>query len=154
VANTTVLKPLVAGRLRIPAGVTNISRGALPSTEKPLKLQAGTDAGGIPHLDTEWLARNRRIRLIYCSTNRWRASTTAMKEAGRTVIDLLPGNTGREILHPVGRMDMDTSVSFCSPTTANYHRLTQPLFREGKEYLIVLDRKLMQGTCPLRSGLE
>jgi len=70
-------------------------------------------------------------------------STTWDDRGRRTVIDLLPLKYKNRNLHPVGRLDMDSSglLILTDDGTLTY-RLTHPSFEKEKEYFITLDHEL------------
>ncbi len=83
-------------------------------------------------------------------------STTIDERGRRTVIDLLPPAYKSRTLHPVGRLDMDSSgLLLLTDDGALTYRLTHPSFEKEKEYIIVLDRQLMQkDKASFEAGLE
>jgi 23S rRNA pseudouridine2605 synthase len=83
-------------------------------------------------------------------------STTLDERGRRTVIDLLPPKYKSLKLHPVGRLDMDSSgLLLLTDDGALTYRLTHPRFEKEKEYLITLDRKLgLEAKLKFEQGLE
>jgi 23S rRNA pseudouridine2605 synthase len=70
-------------------------------------------------------------------------STTRDENGRRTVLDLLPAEYRKLNLHPVGRLDMDSSGLLLLTNDGDLtHRLTHPSFEKEKEYVLTLDRKL------------
>ena len=60
-------------------------------------------------------------------------STTRDERGRRTVIDLLPPEYKNRNLHPVGRLDMDSSgLLLLTDDGALTYRLTHPQLRKGK----------------------
>ncbi len=113
-------------------------RDTLTLDTKPVKLATG---------EFVYLLLNKPVGVL---------STTSDERGRRTVIDLLPGEYRKGILHPVGRLDMDSSgLLLLTDDGALTHRLTHPSFEKEKEYLIVLDRKLLPGDkSSFEAGLE
>jgi 23S rRNA pseudouridine2605 synthase len=83
-------------------------------------------------------------------------STTVDERGRRTVIDLLPPAYKSRTLHPVGRLDMDSSgLMLLTDDGALTYRLTHPSFEKEKEYVIVLDHQLMpKDKACFEAGLE
>lgn len=73
-------------------------------------------------------------------------STTRDERGRRTVIDLLPDEYRRLMLHPVGRLDKDsTGLLLLTNDGELTHRLTHPSFEHEKEYLVATDTRLKPG---------
>jgi 23S rRNA pseudouridine2605 synthase len=72
-------------------------------------------------------------------------STTRDERGRKTVIDFLPPKYQNLNLHPVGRLDMDSSgLLILTDDGALTHRLTHPSFEKEKEYVVTLDRELIR----------
>jgi len=70
-------------------------------------------------------------------------STTRDESGRKTVIDFLPPKHKNLNLHPVGRLDMDSSgLLLLTDDGALTYRLTHPSFEKEKEYVVTLDREL------------
>jgi 23S rRNA pseudouridine2605 synthase len=70
-------------------------------------------------------------------------STTIDERGRRTVMDLLPTEYRSRALHPVGRLDLDSSgLLLLTDDGALTQALTHPSFEKEKEYLVTLDREL------------
>jgi len=83
-------------------------------------------------------------------------STTRDERGRQTVIDLLPPKYKNLNLHPVGRLDMDSSgLLLFTDDGALTYRLTHPSFEKEKEYVVTLDRELQpQDKSSFENGLE
>ena len=83
-------------------------------------------------------------------------STTRDEKGRRTVIDLLPEKYRRLRLHPVGRLDRDsTGLLLLTNDGALTYRLTHPRFEHDKEYLVQLSVKLKsEAKRKLERGLK
>lgn len=83
-------------------------------------------------------------------------STTRDERGRKTVIDLLPPIYKMRSLHPVGRLDMDSSgLLLLTDDGALTHRLTHPSFEKEKEYIVTLDRKFeVRDKSSFEQGLE
>ena len=83
-------------------------------------------------------------------------STTRDEKGRRTVIDLLPEKYRRLRLHPVGRLDRDsTGLLLLTNDGALTYRLTHPRFEHDKEYLVQLSVKLKsEAKRKLEKGLK
>jgi len=83
-------------------------------------------------------------------------STTRDERGRRTVIDLLPPTYKNRSLHPVGRLDMDsTGLLLLTDDGALTYRLTHPNFEKEKEYVVTLDRELQpRDKSSFEQGLE
>ena len=70
-------------------------------------------------------------------------STTRDEKGRRTVIDLIPEKHRRLRLHPVGRLDRDsTGLLLLTNDGALTYHLTHPRFEHEKEYLVQIPGKL------------
>lgn len=70
-------------------------------------------------------------------------STTCDERGRKTVIDFLPPKYKNLNLHPVGRLDMDSSgLLILTNDGALTYRLTHPSFEKEKEYVVTLNREL------------
>ena len=83
-------------------------------------------------------------------------STTRDERGRRTVIDLIPEKYRRLRLHPVGRLDRDsTGLLLLTNDGALTYRLTHPRFEHDKEYLVQLSVKLKsEAKRKLEKGLK
>jgi 23S rRNA pseudouridine2605 synthase len=83
-------------------------------------------------------------------------STTRDERGRRTVIDLLPPKYKNLNLHPVGRLDMDSSgLLLLTDDGALTYRLTHPRFEKEREYVINLDQELSkEDKARFERGLE
>jgi 23S rRNA pseudouridine2605 synthase len=83
-------------------------------------------------------------------------STTRDERGRRTVMDLLPPQYKGRSLHPVGRLDIDSSgLLLLTDDGALTYRLTHPRFEKEKEYVINLDQELSQeDKTRFEQGLE
>jgi len=70
-------------------------------------------------------------------------STTRDERGRQTVIDLIPEKYRHLRLHPVGRLDREsTGLLLLTNDGALTYRLTHPRFEHEKEYLVQLTGKL------------
>ena len=70
-------------------------------------------------------------------------STTSDERGRRTVIDLVPGRYSHLRLHPVGRLDKDsTGLLLLTNDGELTHRFTHPRFEHEKEYRVTINRLL------------
>jgi 23S rRNA pseudouridine2605 synthase len=70
-------------------------------------------------------------------------STTSDERGRRTIMNLLPTDLRGRALHPVGRLDLDSSgLIILTDDGALTQALTHPSFEKEKEYLVSLDREL------------
>jgi len=83
-------------------------------------------------------------------------STTGDERGRKTVIDLLPKKYRRLMLHPVGRLDRDsTGLLLLTNDGELTHKLTHPRFEHEKEYLVAINARLKPGEKRiLESGIE
>jgi 23S rRNA pseudouridine2605 synthase len=83
-------------------------------------------------------------------------STTIDERGRRTVMDLLPTEYRSRALHPVGRLDLDSSgLLLLTDDGALTQALTHPSFEKEKEYLVTLDRELGEkDKASLERGVE
>jgi len=83
-------------------------------------------------------------------------STTHDERGRRTVIDLLPSRFARLALHPVGRLDKDSTGLLLLTNDGDLtYRLTHPSFGHEKEYLVQVEPALLPGErARLEQGLQ
>lgn len=159
-ADTTVLKALVlagCGSRRAMAEAIKQGRVALngvliasfkqeiDSSKDSLTLDGKPVT--IRHEEPIYLMLNKPVGVL----------STTRDERGRwTVIDLLPPEYRGRSLHPVGRLDMDSSgLLLLTDDGALTNRLTHPSFEKEKEYDISLDRELRkEDKTRFEQGLE
>jgi len=95
---------------------------------------------------------------VYVVLNKPRGvlSTTHDERGRRTVIDLLPAPYTQLALHPVGRLDKDSTGLLLLTNDGDLtHRLTHPRFEHQKEYLVRVEPALRPGEkARLEEGLE
>lgn len=83
--------------------------------------------------------------------------STTRDERGRpTIMDILPPGYKKLNIHPVGRLDMDSSgLLLLTDDGALTYRLTHPKFEKDKEYIVTLDRELnKEDKIKFEKGLE
>ncbi len=82
-------------------------------------------------------------------------SVTTDDRGRRTISDLVPPRYRRPDLHPVGRLDADSTGLLLLTTDGELtHRLTHPRFEHEKEYLVTLDGALDKASLArLEQGL-
>ena len=86
-----------------------------------------------------------RARRVYLMMNKPAGVLSAVRDerGRRTVIDLLPEKYRSVRLHPVGRLDMDsTGLLLLTNDGELTNRLTHPRFEHEKEYLVSIRSKL------------
>lgn len=97
-------------------------------------------------------------RSVYVMLNKPRGilSTTHDERGRKTVIDLLPAPYARLALHPVGRLDKDSTGLLLLTNDGDLtYRLTHPSFEHEKEYLVRVEPALRPGErARLEEGLE
>ena len=83
-------------------------------------------------------------------------SSGSDSRARQTVIDILPARYRKVRLHPVGRLDIDTTGLLLLTNDGGFtHRLTHPRFEQEKEYLARVDGRLSpEEICSLEQGVE
>ena len=100
----------------------------------------------------------RQVEHVYLMLNKpvGVLSTTRDERGRQTVIDLLPPEYRDRSLHPVGRLDMDSSgLLLLTDDGALTNRLTHPSFEKEKEYVVTLDRELqIEDKIRFEQGLE
>lgn len=87
----------------------------------------------------------RPANLIYIMLNKPAGvvSSVVDRRGRQTVIDILPQRYRDVRLHPVGRLDMDTTGLLLLTNDGGFtHRLTHPRFEMEKEYLVRVDSRL------------
>jgi 23S rRNA pseudouridine2605 synthase len=96
--------------------------------------------------------------MVYIMLNKPRGifSTTHDERGRKTVIDLLPVQYARLALHPVGRLDKDSTGLLLLTNDGDLtYRLTHPSFEHEKEYLVRVEPALRPGEkVKLEEGLE
>ena len=114
------------------------ARDALTLDGKPVKIK---------QMEPVYLMLNKPTGVL---------STTRDERGRRTVMDMLPPEYGGRNLHPVGRLDMDSSgLLILTDDGALTHRLTHPRFEKEKEYVITLDREMRaEDKARFEQGLE
>jgi 23S rRNA pseudouridine2605 synthase len=83
-------------------------------------------------------------------------STTSDERGRPTVIDILPENYRHLRLHPVGRLDKDsTGLLLLTNDGELTYRLTHPSFEHEKEYLVSINTRLQESEkLQLERGLK
>jgi len=95
--------------------------------------------------------REVRIRpgqLVYLMLNKPKGviTTTRDERGRRTVVDILPGKYRNLGLHPVGRLDKDTTGLLLLTNDGELtYKLTHPSFECEKEYLVQIEARLRPG---------
>jgi 23S rRNA pseudouridine2605 synthase len=159
-ANLTVLKTLAlagCGSRRAMAEAIKGGRVALngtPVVSFTQEMNAGLDSLTLDgklinpvQREHTYLMLNKPVGVL---------STTRDERGRRTVIGLLPRRLRGLGLHPVGRLDMDSSGLLILTNDGELtQRLTHPGFEKEKEYLVTLDRPLDgRDKLSFESGLE
>jgi len=100
----------------------------------------------------------RPLRKVYLMLNKPRGVLcTARDERGRrTVLDILPQQYRHLGIHPVGRLDKDTTGLLLLTNDGEFtYRVTHPRFEHEREYLVQIDGKLSaQDMRRLERGIE
>ena len=116
----------------------DIARGTLTLDGEPVKTKSE---------EPVYLLLNKPVGVL---------STTSDDRGRRTITDLLPPVYKSRALHPVGRLDMDSSgLLLLTDDGALTYRLTHPSFEKEKEYVITLDLDLRkEDKARFEQGLE
>jgi 23S rRNA pseudouridine2605 synthase len=116
----------------------DVARDVITLDGKPVKIR---------HTEPVYLMINKPTGVL---------STTRDERGRKTVMDLLPPEYKGRSLHPVGRLDMDSSgLLILTDDGALTYRLTHPSFEKEKEYVIKLDRELhLEDKTKFEQGLE
>jgi 23S rRNA pseudouridine2605 synthase len=159
-ADVTVLKTLVlagCGSRRAMAGAIKQGRVALNGLPVASFKQEIDGARDMLTLDGKPV-KIKREEPVYLMLNKpvGVLSTTRDERGRRTVMDLLTPEYRNRNLHPVGRLDMDSSgLLLLTDDGALTYRLTHPSFEKEKEYVITLDHELGQeDKARFEEGLE
>jgi 23S rRNA pseudouridine2605 synthase len=97
-------------------------------------------------------------KFIYIMLNKPAGVVSSVSDSrGRqTVVDILPDRYRDISLHPVGRLDMDTTGLLLLTNDGDFtHRLTHPRFEQEKEYLVRVESPLSaEEICALERGVQ
>ncbi len=103
------------------------------------------------NLETDYISIDDKIielkhdPTVYLMLNKPRGilSTTVDSMGRKTVLDILPVKYGAMNLHPVGRLDKDTTGILLITNDGEFtYRLTHPRFEHQKEYLVYINNRL------------
>jgi 23S rRNA pseudouridine2605 synthase len=159
-AGTTLLKALTQAGLGSRRAMADaVMRGRVAvngETVESLKHPVDTDSDAVT-LDGRAVELAPE-KLIYIMLNKPAGVVTSVgdRRGRQTVIDILPEEYRDVRLHPVGRLDRDTTGLLLLTNDGGFtHRLSHPRFEQEKEYLARIEGRLsVEEIGALERGVE